>query len=458
MFEILSDGVFEGEPYWHGLAITTARQHGIISEEEHKELSENTRQKRRIIKNHVRYDTHLKIGEELNQPVLFHVTPDAVLWFAGPEWLQVSAPAFLERLHDQEQSTATAIDVSLRTLSREVLWPAFFREPYKPKYSLILIQSAYTKVYGVWSLHAASAGGQSVQPGEAGELAGQPTEVGELTGPPVLCLLDVMGEAYLRDEVYSRRSRYLDLLCRSRGEKPPDAASPQPTPEQQKAYEGVSKFPMHQPITCHLPLIYQEATKYWHSHLSAEGRSPALLQGVYELTNWALEHAFTAWPLQKQDERIAKLLVREAVRRGYEAVRTTADGEVSSEPFARGLSEAVSELNDSLLASNRITNAQIARFLASVLAVLALRALKASDGERDALCYLACGFRALVLSSDGESEGESLPSQRDLPQEEKFEEWKSSQSSDPLKRLLLDTFEGSLAWFLHRTLSAQGGP
>lgn len=164
LVEIISDGIRDNEPLWHGLKVDPRVE--LFRPDEIESLQKRVRDNRRSIGSNL--NTHFLIGRLFHRPVLLgvHQRKDRNITcyvHAGHCWeiLEVAQHLPLKVRTDGQSLTDAAREIAehLRVLHSRVLWPAFFTNMGDPveRQSLVLIHASSWRVLGVWALHSEGA-------------------------------------------------------------------------------------------------------------------------------------------------------------------------------------------------------------------------------------------------------------------------------------------------------------
>jgi len=334
--EILSDGLGDVEPHWHGLKIGRGGIY-ILPEWMHKKLVSKVAERRTRVKGRLAFETHLKIGERLFEPTLFKITQTEVKYYSGNRWCDLDDPKspiplmltkdnsekaewdkmeqIASNLHalfqDEEyKKVIEEIRTTLSALSEAVLWPALLDSEKKKGelLSLVLIQASAWQVPGVWALHAFSP--------KRKVAAHATTELGlvkSIIDPPMLCLYDVLGATFRRDSTHEQRKNDVRLFMRCKGitwKFGPEEEFYDLDENDQEIYDRpLSADPFER-----YGMIYQKAREKYAKDVNME---LPISQPNDILLVWlekALKQAFVAWASQAESPLIAKLLIQDTVR------------------------------------------------------------------------------------------------------------------------------------------------
>ena len=476
ILEILSDGLGDIEPIWHGIKI---EQGGVndIPEWMHEELIKKVQERRNEYAAALPLKTHLEIGTKLLEPSLFKITKTKVQYYSKEFWRDLDDPEsplplklvfekeininwediqsikqFLPALL-QEQSykeMVESIRESLLKLSHDVLWPALFESKSRDGecLSLVLIQASTWQVPGVWNLHACSKTGKiSDKTFPASNL------IQSAITPPALCLNDALGAMFMRDSTHQQRQNDLRLYRRSKG------ISSQLRPEQEFYGSEDDDLEIYDRTWSVNPFerygyIYDLACKrYMGLPQPKDFKDSELL-----LLNRVLKQAFVALALQTQEPVVAVFILQDTVQlclrlieeaeqsgsQGTESVLVpTPEGYQIEARFREWLIELGQRPDKTW---SPWMHMGILELIAVTFRSLVLRRNGSLNKEtKDWLKWCGHGFRAIVLSrSDLE-----LLLTRDA-----FREWESSvQAPDPELTKIAQTFSGieidqEAIWFI----------
>jgi hypothetical protein len=223
-YEIISDGLGQPEPHWHGVRITP-QGCSPISDPDRTNLATLVKNNRTSIGASVR-KTHRELAAFLSEPALFCVlgkkqgerlrTTD-VQFYRNGRWYPVTTQSPLplkEKVGGRSGSVVDEIAETLSDLAKNVLWPSFWTvHPVRKYASLIAIYSSPGQDdAGVWAIHAANTDESEWEAVKLKEWT-----VRQAMDPPLLCLFDALATEYERNSVHERRIRDVRFFARALG-------------------------------------------------------------------------------------------------------------------------------------------------------------------------------------------------------------------------------------------------
>lgn len=435
VYEILSDGLGQPEPHWHGIrAWSHPNAFECIPEDELRKLAGEIETRRRT--HHWEIGTtHRGLGAYLNEPVLFCVQGEQgsstdirvrdVWAFRFDKWHSLNDPECSLPL--KGGCTIESIREALGSISASTLWPVFWNESEVNSYlSLVgIFASVSSAEAGVWALHAAS-DCSAWTPDVVNN-----TQAALAMTPPMHCLLDVLVSGYERDKTHERRIADVRLFGRCIGKYLPDDCA------ESFLFDSIgfaaaeiydrslsADFLEDYGTVLHYAIDWEKQSHVRLRDFNGPNRDeipPALA---------TIELVFTAWRVHElviiadagATPRMEALLLRAA-----EDARGAAGRDIQARPLLPGMGERRRHL------------AAVARLL--VAHVDQLRGANQLD-------YCLRAFRCLFLSSGDES---GLPGPRETPSSE--DEAASGVESPELRRLGLEPYD---AWFLDAALREVG--
>jgi len=248
LFEVVSDGLGAPDPHWDAAALNnTEFKLERLPPDRRGALNDRVIKMRQRLEG-LQYDTHRSLGRVLLQPCLFAISGRAssadistmpVRYFADGSWVDLvrhpdRVPFKPDTSPEQETSRVAAVETlanCLQSISRRVIWPAFWREFDASEYlTLLYIQaSSVSASAGVWALHigAESAGRVEASNSEGPEEGSFRTTLKnddlsvqrtwQVVTPPMNCLLDSLTLVLDEGGLEARRSAELRLLALAAG-------------------------------------------------------------------------------------------------------------------------------------------------------------------------------------------------------------------------------------------------
>ncbi len=332
ILEILSDGLGDVEPIWHGIRI--GQDDGVqdIPTWMHGELIAKVGEYRNRHEEKLAFKTHLQIGKRLLEPSLFKVTKQKVQYYSKECWRDLdnvesplplklalnkdvnvnwedieSIRQFLPTLIQEPgyKEMIESIRESLWYLSHDVLWPGLF--PNKSSHgeflSLVLIQASTWQVPGVWALHAFSPTGKV-----SDKTCPKANLILSAITPPVLCLNDALGAMFVRDSSHEQRRNDLLLYRRCKGITQP--------PAEHEFYNieaddrAIYNRDMSADPFTRYGFIYEAACEKYMSRRQPKHLEDAPLM----LLDRVLRQSFVAMAVETQEPRVAVFILQDTVR------------------------------------------------------------------------------------------------------------------------------------------------
>jgi hypothetical protein len=493
IIEILSDGLGDVEPYWHGLKVQSDGVSEIV-EWEHQNFIQKVRERRAAVVNALVYKTHLEIGKKLLEPSLFKITESEVEYYSQSRWCELDTadcPLPLKLAVDHKnrinwediqtirrtlpevfkdesyKQTINDIKNSLLSLSKDVLWPGLFSDKYQKgtdklkkgeSVSLVLIQASTWQVPGVWALHAYS---------ECERVSKEDFKQAELQStinPPVQCLNDALGAMFQRDSSHEHRQNDVRLYRKCKG------IDDSLTPENEFYGISMDEIAIYEHSLSSDPLeryghIYQSVCKYYAEEEESQ-RPSDLRDGSLLMLERAVEQAFVSVAVQHREPYSALFILRDTVDL---CVKLMSEASVDPEhrndclcsKFAR--SQLVSNAHQWLVDFSRtppsaqISNLpqqsrRIIKLIGSAFMCVASRYQNTTNDEVESwFRWCGNGLRALVLGSDSDSQ-----LTRDA-----YNDWENSGGSveagqQPCSDILRKVgLQGEAVWFILNLIEEQ---
>jgi hypothetical protein len=336
IMEILSEGFWEKHnPAWAGLSVTRT---GISTFEsgEYQELAEFVQANRDQSSPHLRYKTHLEIGDHLVEPILFKVTEKSVEYYDLQKWRELNdleKPLLLKpedyvreltessqhaekfEIHqdspDALSSRRDEIKDCLIRLSRDVLWTAFFppsNYPNGERISLIYIQASARRSVGVWALHAYAENSPI-------DTTSEPAIIYSTITPPILCLTETLMNLYKLEGTDQHRMSDVHLFQRCCGRE--QGYQPGTREEDDyiynKSYDS-DPFKRFRRIYDKACLCYREEFRLEENAFETVGATPDSL--VFQLDE-VFVHLFVAFAISKFKQTISHVTLRDALQKGF---------------------------------------------------------------------------------------------------------------------------------------------
>jgi hypothetical protein len=496
VLEILSDGLGDIEPVWHGIKVETGGI-GDIPQWMHQEFIQRISERRNRHNDLLKFKTHLEIGQKLLEPSLFKVTTTKVEYYDKDQWHDLNEPdsplplklAIEEGINinwedilsikqalpalfkgDDYKKTVEDIRKSLASISRDVLWPALFHDRgHKGDWlSLILIQASTWQVPGVWALHAFSKKGKT-----SDKINPKSNLLLSTINPPVLCLNDALGAMFIRDSTHRQRQYDLRLYRKCKGitsQLPPDKEFYDSTEDDLEIYDrDLSADPFKR-----YGHIYNAVCEKYMAEDSETPPSESLSDPSLLLLNRLLRQTFVAFATQPQEPTVSMFVLKDAVMQCLLVIdecnpsdlRSAGQILVSQHKENAVITDARGWLNSLDFKPQNGPPPQTSQGFherrEEILGLLATTflcvAANMGDSEpeetRSWLAWCGHGFRALVLIAD--TCNQSLT--RDA-----FVQWRSSESpAAGLQTTIWETLEatginGEAIWFIMELLNIHEG-
>ncbi len=440
VIEILSDGLGDVEPNWHGLRLGSGEIQ-VLPPWLQKELAAKVADHRRRVIEKFVFKTHLDIGRKLFEPTLFLVSRASVKYYHNDHWRDLDDPkAFLPltlvkdgdehiewdksehikqnllrmREDDSYQKALIEIKKSLSVLSTSVLWPALLDSTNKDgeSLSLILINASAWQVPGVWALHAHSLKGRMHNVS-----ASETHVVRWIIDPPLLCIQDVLGATFRRDSTHFPREKDVRLFRKCKGVT--SVEFDELDEEDRQVYDRPwSADPFERYGT-----IYRLVCEKYMRDAGAASPEQTSEEEPFFWLEHALKKAFVAWACQAESPEVSRLILQEVVRLCLGILRKT-------EPLAAKLREimAPSFIPAETIAASAVKWLEALQAMAplhedyfqpgkKIVQLLVLGFLAAAFEEnalhesqaRNRLLWCSQGLRTLLMSA---SDAEALPNRQ----------------------------------------------
>ena len=222
IFEVISDGFDSvAEPEWHGLMTAPNRTSiDLIGDDQLNELRRNISQGR---KNKISglFRSHLEIGTQLSESVLFKIHGDEVKWLNKYRWDDIHSPSFPLREHALKDSElAPQLENCMRAISQNVLWPQFFaaQTDYMKCFSIVhIMTTSWAYNHGVWAVHGMT-DDEELYVGEADPQTN--LKLFQLISPAFQSIVDAARVVLEIDSLWPRRRQSFVRFCKCIGQPP----------------------------------------------------------------------------------------------------------------------------------------------------------------------------------------------------------------------------------------------
>jgi hypothetical protein len=304
-FEIISDGLGQPEPHWHGVRVTTSGC-SPIGDSDREVFGAIVKEHRHSVGGSVP-STHRGLAEYLQEPALFCVLGKKqaegllatdVQFYREGKWYPLTSAAPLplqQKTAIDRERIIREINGTLRDLSQKVLWPAFWTVNPARKYaSLIAIYSTPSQQNaGVWAIHAAS---NDIS--EWGDIKLKEWAVRQVMDPPMLCLFDVLAAEYERSSTHHSRIDDVRFYARALGVIEVGRSPEQLFASFKPARLIYERSADRDPLADYGPLLWQVIAK----HLGKEKEAVAQAKPIPTV---AIEQAFVAYRIAALSPRVA---------------------------------------------------------------------------------------------------------------------------------------------------------